>query len=138
ASAGVDAKSSAKKGPELRWGTPQLSKDGKHVVVTVRSSDNKDWWLCTLNPETGKARVLDHMHDDAWVRSGGDFGGGQAGWMADSKRFWYVAEHDGWMHLYTVDAAADTPGTPLQITSGKWEVSTVDLSSDESEFYVTS
>jgi dipeptidyl aminopeptidase/acylaminoacyl peptidase len=133
-----DARPSAKKGPDLRWSTPQLSRDGKHVVVTVRSSDNKDWWLCTLNPETGKARVLDHVHDDAWVRSGGDFGGGQSGWLPDNRRYWYVAEHDGWLHLYTVDAVAETPGNPTQITSGKWEVSTVDLSPDENEFYITS
>jgi dipeptidyl aminopeptidase/acylaminoacyl peptidase len=132
------AAADVKKGPDLRWGTPQLSRDGKHVVVTVRSGDNKDWWLTTLNPETGKARVLDHLHDDAWVRAGGDFGGGAAGWLPDNAHYWYIAERDGWMHLYTVEAAAETPGTPAQITSGKWEVSTVDLSPDEKEFYITS
>jgi dipeptidyl aminopeptidase/acylaminoacyl peptidase len=115
-----------------------LSRDGKHVVVSVRSSDNKDWWLCTLNPETGKARVLDHVHDDAWVRSGGDFGGGMAGWLPDNVRYWYVAERDGWMHLYVVDAGAETPANPVQLTKGKWEVSTVDLSPDEKDFYITS
>jgi dipeptidyl aminopeptidase/acylaminoacyl peptidase len=135
---GADTGGNAKKGPDLRWSTPQLSRDGKHVVVTVRSSDNKDWWLCALNAETGKARVLDHVHDDAWVRSGGDFGGGLSGWLPDNRRFWYVAEHDGWMHLFTVDAASETPANPTQVTSGKWEVSAVDLSPDEREFYLTS
>src|SRR5262249_2646129 len=128
----------AKKGPDLRWGMPQGSRDGKHLVVSVRSGDNKDWWLCTLDPETGKAHVLDHVHDDAWVRSGGDFGGGLSGWLPDNQHYWYVAEHDGWMHLYTIDAAASHPRNPTQITSGKWEVSTVDLSPDEKEFYITS
>jgi dipeptidyl aminopeptidase/acylaminoacyl peptidase len=133
-----EAAGNARRGPDLRWGTPQLSRDGKHVVVTVRSGDNKDWWLCRLDPETGKARVLDHLRDEAWVRAGGDFGGGAAGWLPDSQRYWYIAEREGWMHLYTVDAGADTPGTPVQITSGKWEVSSVDLSPDEKEFYITS
>jgi dipeptidyl aminopeptidase/acylaminoacyl peptidase len=134
---GTDAKD-AKKGPDLRWGMPQASRDGKHLVVSVRSGDNKDWWLCTPDPETGKARVLDHVHDDAWVRSGGDFGGGLSGWLPDNQHYWYVAEHDGWMHLYTIDPASSQPGNPTQITSGKWEVSTVDLSPDEKEFYITS
>ena len=28
------------------------------------------------------------------------------GWLPDNKRVWFLAEHDGWMHLYTVDATA--------------------------------
>ncbi len=41
-------------------------------------------------------KVLDRIKDDAWVRDGGQ------GWLPDNKRVWFLAEHDGWMHLYTV------------------------------------
>ena len=41
------------------------------------------------------------------------------------------------MHLYTVDVAA--PGaSPKQLTSGKWELASVDLSPDKKTFYLTS
>ena len=38
------------------------------------SADNKDRWLVALDPETGKTRVVDTLHDDAWVREAGGFG----------------------------------------------------------------
>jgi dipeptidyl aminopeptidase/acylaminoacyl peptidase len=127
-----------KSGRELRWSMPVLSRDGKHVVASVRSQDNKDWWLVALDPENGKSRVLDHVHDDAWVRSGGDFGGGLSGWLPDNQHFWFIAEHDGWMHLYAVDAVSESAAGPTQLTNGKFEISNVDLSPDEQSFYLTS
>jgi len=135
--AGKDAEKE-KSGRELRWSMPILSRDGKHVVAAVRSNDNKDWWLVALDPETGKSRQLDHVRDEAWVRSGGDFGGGLSGWLPDNQNFWFIAEHDGWMHLYVVNAASESPASPVQLTSGKFEISAVDLSPDEQEFYLTS
>ena len=36
-------------------------------------------------------------------------------WLPDNKRIWFLAEHDGWMHLYTVDV---TTGQRKQLTSG--------------------
>ena len=56
-----------------------------------------------IDPATGKTTVLDHIKDEAWVRDGGQ------GWLPDNKRVWFLAEHDGWMHLYTVDATAAAP-----------------------------
>ncbi len=62
--------------------------------------------------------------------------GGQ-GWLPDSKRVWFLAEHDGWMHLYTVDATAAAPAKK-QLTSGKFEIDNVELSPDGSTFYIQS
>ena len=59
--------------------------------------------------------VLDHIKDDAWVRDGGQ------GWLNDNKRLWFLAEHDGWMHLYTVDVSRDG-AAPRQLTSGRFEL----------------
>ncbi|MBA2257906.1 MAG: hypothetical protein H0W18_03345, partial [Acidobacteria bacterium] len=44
---------------EIRWSTPSISDDGKLVVASARSSDNKDRWFVTLDPETGKSKVID-------------------------------------------------------------------------------
>ena len=46
---------------------PVVSDDGKQIVASARSADNKDRWLVTLDAESGKTRVIDVLHDDAWV-----------------------------------------------------------------------
>src|SRR5262249_18077788 len=53
---------------DTRWAMPQLSEDGAIAVAHVRSSNNKDRWLVTVDPDSGKARMLDALHDAAWVR----------------------------------------------------------------------
>jgi dipeptidyl aminopeptidase/acylaminoacyl peptidase len=123
----------------VRWGMPQLSDDGKLAVAHVRADDNKDRWLVAVDPESGKTRVLDGLHDDAWVREVGGFGANDPsfGWMPDQKRLWFLSERDGWMHLYTVDATADHPSA-RQLTEGKWEIERVALSADKTKFYITS
>ena len=50
---------------------PQLNQDGSIAVAHVRAHDNKERWLLAVDPESGKARVLDALHDDAWVRDVG-------------------------------------------------------------------
>jgi len=84
-----------------------------------------------IDPATGKSNVLDHIKDDAWVRDGGQ------GWLPDGKRLWFLAEHDGWMHLYTVDATASAP-VKKQLTSGTFEIDNVELSADGRTFYFRS
>src|SRR5438132_2199751 len=46
-----------------RWAMPLVSDDGKVVVAHVRADDNKDRWLVALDPESGKSRVVDTLHD---------------------------------------------------------------------------
>jgi dipeptidyl aminopeptidase/acylaminoacyl peptidase len=123
----------------LRWSMPQLSADGSMAVAHVRSNDNKDRWLLAVDPESGKTRVLDRLHDEAWVRELGGPGPEDPsfGWTPDQKRVWFLSERDGWMHLYTVNAAAEQPAA-RQLTQGKWEIDSVDLSADGKKFYITS
>ena len=123
----------------LRWSMPQLSADGSVAVAHVRSGDNKDRWLLAVDPESGKTRVLDALHDDAWVREVGGPGPDDPsfGWVPDQKRVWFLSERDGWMHLYLVDAAAEPP-TSRQLTQGNWEIESIDLSPDGRKFYITS
>src|SRR5581483_3977974 len=125
---------------EIRWNSPQMSEDGAIVIGHERASDNKDRWLVAIDADTGKTRVVDDLHDEAWVREiggGGGFGEDTSfGWV-DSKRLWFLSERDGWMHLYSVDAS-DPQAKPRQLTQGKWEIDAVSLSQDKKKFYITS
>ncbi len=122
---------------KIRWSAPVLSDDGKYAVAAASSADNKDRWLVAIDPETGKTKVLDTLHDDAWVREAGTgFGSVSVQFLPDNKRVWFLSERDGWMHLYTLDLSLDG-AKPKQLTEGKWEVSAADLSRDGRIFYVT-
>jgi dipeptidyl aminopeptidase/acylaminoacyl peptidase len=124
---------------EVRWGLPLVSPDGALAVSAARSDDFKDRWLVAVDPETGKARVIDALHDDAWIREpgGGPSGGGGLGWMPDGHSLWFLSERDGWMHLYVVDAAQ--PGAQArQLTSGSFELTSADLSRDKTKFVFVS
>jgi dipeptidyl aminopeptidase/acylaminoacyl peptidase len=120
---------------EIRWSMPVLSDDGAAAVAAVRSSDNKDRWLVRIDPATGKATVLDHLHDDAWVREGFGPGPSSYGWLPASHRLWFTSERTGWMHLYVVDA--DAGGEARALTSGEWEITDVATSTDRRTFYLT-
>jgi dipeptidyl aminopeptidase/acylaminoacyl peptidase len=114
---------------EARWGTPLLSPDGNTTVITVRSADNTERWLAAIDPSSGTTKILDRIKDDTWVREGGQ------GWLPDNRRVWFLGEHDGWMHLYTVDVST---GERKQLTSGKFEIDAVELSADGKTFYIQS
>jgi dipeptidyl aminopeptidase/acylaminoacyl peptidase len=120
---------------DIRWSTPIVSEDGKLVVAAARAADNKDRWFVTLDPATGKTRVIDTLHDDAWVREAG-FGGGGVQFLPDNKRVAFLSERDGWMHLYTLDVSEDG-ASARQLTSGRWEVASADISPDRKKFYLT-
>ncbi len=117
---------------ELRWSMPVVSEDGKYVVASARSTDNKERWHMTLDPESGSTNVIDTLRDEAWVReaSGVEF-------LPDNRRIWFLSERDGWMHLYTLDVSGGG-GQAKQLTSGKWEISSAELAPDRKKFYFTS
>ena len=108
------------------------------IVAAATSADNKDDGYMTIDPDTGKTRVIDALHDDAWVREvGGGFGSATIEFLPDNKRVWFLSERDGWMHLYTLDLSAEN-AKPKQLTEGKWEITAADLSQDGRTFYITS
>ncbi|MFZ1699902.1 MAG: S9 family peptidase, partial [Pyrinomonadaceae bacterium] len=117
---------------DVQMSPPQWSDDGKTAVMQARSADNKDRWIMQLDMTTGKTKILASIHDDAWV---GGPGGFTLGWLPDNKRVYFQSERDGFAHLYTVSIDG---GTPVQLTSGSFEVSDVRLSEDKTKFYFTS
>ena len=123
---------------EIRWSMPDVSDDGKLAVASARSADNKDRWYVIVDADTGKTRVVDTLHDDAWIREvGGGFGSSGVEFLPDNKRVWFLSERDGWMHLYTLDIG-DSGAKAKQLTSGKWEITEASLARDEKKFYFTS
>ena len=120
------------KGRQVVWSAPVLSPDGSAAVASVRAADNKERWLVLIDPESGKGRVLDRQHDEAWVRPG--FGSGDSfGWI-DAKRIWFLSEATGFQHLYALGLEE---ATPRALTSGKFEVYDARLSPDRASVYVT-
>jgi dipeptidyl aminopeptidase/acylaminoacyl peptidase len=117
---------------EIALAPPQWSDDGKYAVMQGRSVDNKNRWIMQLDVATGKTKILATFHDDAWV---GGPGGFSLGWLPDNKRVYFQWERDGFSHLYTVSING---GSPVQLTSGQFEVFDVRLSEDKTKFYFTS
>ncbi|HET9533462.1 MAG TPA: prolyl oligopeptidase family serine peptidase [Blastocatellia bacterium] len=116
---------------EVQLFQPVWSEDGSRAIVQARSADNKDRWIMALDPAAAKTRVIASMRDDAWIGGPGSF---TAGWMRDNQHIYFQSERDGYSHLYTVSYDG---GEPRQLTSGRWEVTGVQLSSDKSRFYLT-
>jgi dipeptidyl aminopeptidase/acylaminoacyl peptidase len=117
---------------QVNWFNWQWSEDGKRAVVMARATDNKDLWLLSVDPATGKTTVLAQTHDEAWVGGPGSFA---LGFLPDNRHVYFVSERDGYAHLYTVSTDG---GTPKQLTQGKFEVTQVRLSDDKRRFYFVS
>jgi dipeptidyl aminopeptidase/acylaminoacyl peptidase len=125
----------------LDWSLPDLSDDASQAVVSIRSQDHKDRWLAVVDP-AGKLAVLDHLHDDAWIRtqnftgSSGGAGGTGIAWLPDNKRCLFLSERDGYMHVFSIDVTAASPQAKA-LTSGKWEVTDARLSLDRRSIFLT-
>ena len=123
------------KDKNLRYFTPVFNKEGSIGVMDIRSQDNKDRWLVSINFKEGKVKELIHLHDEAWI-GGPGIGGfrGLLGFLKDEKTIFYQSEETGYSHLYLLDVDS---GNKRAITSGKWEVREATLSNDGNYFYLT-
>ncbi|RAV30066.1 S9 family peptidase [Sinomicrobium soli] len=132
--------------PGKDWGSAEralmisgasFSPDGKHMVVNVRSKDNKDRWIALLDPENGNLKNLDRQRDEAWIAGPGigwSTGGGILGWLPDNKHIYFQSEESGYSHLYLLDV---TTGRKKALTSGAFEVFDPFLSADGTHWYLT-
>lgn len=125
------------KKPELRAVTFSglvWSTDGKNNAIVIRSQDNKDRWIMSLDLTTQKLSVIDRQRDEAWIGGPGTGGfGNTIGWL-DNKTLWFQSEETGYSHLYTYDIVAKKKQA---LTSGKYEVQSVQVSKDKKFFYIT-
>lgn len=113
---------------------PFWNLDGSRAIVTVAALDNKDRWIMKLDPQTAKLSLLDRQRDEAWIGGpgiGGVYGGGNIGWI-DANTIYFQSEATGYSHIYTLNLDS---GEKKQITSGKYEVQSLQLSNDKKNFY---
>jgi dipeptidyl aminopeptidase/acylaminoacyl peptidase len=114
------------------------SNDGKFAVADIRSQDNKDRWIISLNLENGTFKEIEQQHDDAWIGGPGipaySFEPKVLGFLGDNQTVYFQSEISGFSHLYTYNLAT---GIKKQLTSGNWEVRGIDISNDKKTFYLT-
>lgn len=118
------------------FGQPNWAPDGSNALIEIRSQDNKDRWIATLNVKTAALKVLDRQRDEAWVAGPGigwsGFPSGDMGWMPDSKKVWFQSEESGYSHLYTVDVSN---GRKTALTKGDFEIYDPVISKDQKSWY---
>lgn len=115
---------------------PYWSEDGQSAFVVIRSLDNKDRWIATLELPSGQLKSFEHQHDDAWIGgpniAGWNASPGSVGWMPDNKRVWYCSEESGYSHLYVCDPAT---GQKKALTQGEFEIYSPRISRDKKFWY---
>ncbi len=120
---------------EVITAQPIWSKDGKHLLINIRSKDNKDRWIASVDPRDGSLQILDRQRDEAWIAGPGigwTFGGGTLGFMPDDKSVYFQSEASGYSHLYTIGINGKNKKA---LTSGIFEVYEPRLSKDQKSWY---
>ncbi|WP_236587967.1 S9 family peptidase [Marivirga aurantiaca] len=120
---------------EVITNSPVWSDDGRYLVANVRSKDNKDRWICLVNPVTAELEVLDRQRDEAWIGGPGigwTFGGSVLGFMPDNKSIYFQSEETGYSHLYTIDLGNKRKKA---LTKGNYEVYDPRISADKKFWY---
>ncbi len=117
---------------------PVYNEDGSLAIVEIRSQDNKDRWLVSLNLDKGTFEEIEHQHDEAWIGGPGipgySFSSGNLDFLADNETIYFQSEATGYSHLYTYNVKTKKK---TQLTNGNWEVRDVTLSKDKKVFYLT-
>ena len=105
----------------------EWSDDGRFALLFVTSADFKNRYLWSVASAGGTMAMVDALRDEAWV-NGPCFG--CTGWTPDG-RAWFVSEATGYSHLYS---ALPDGSSRVALTSGAWEVLSVDRADDGRSF----
>jgi dipeptidyl aminopeptidase/acylaminoacyl peptidase len=103
--------------------------NGSLAAVQLRSVDNKDRWLGTIDPRQPIIASQHRLTDEAWI----NWDYNEFGWMPDGRTLWYLSEESGFSHLYTRRVGSRRT---RQLTSGEFVVRQPELSPAGSHFYV--
>jgi dipeptidyl aminopeptidase/acylaminoacyl peptidase len=136
--AGKDDEAKALKAPDVRPVTLYSmdaasasiawSEDGRDVALEFLSIDSKDRWIASVDFDKHALVSQHRLHNDAWINwIFNDFG-----WLKDGRTLWYLSEESGYSQLYT----KPVDGSAKALTSGKFEVSQPQLSTDGKWFYL--
>ena len=117
---------------------PYYSPGGNANFVVIRSVDNKDRWIMSLNLEQGSLALIDRQRDEAWIGGPGIAGwnnsAGNVGWV-DDETLYFQSEETGYSHLYTYHLGHQKK---TALTEGKFEIINAQLSQDRKTFFITS
>lgn len=105
---------------------------GTTAIMVADALDNKDLWILKLDAATGNLSLVDRQRDEAWI-GGPGIGARSLGWL-NNTQIYFQSEASGYSHLYLANIAT---GEKKQLTSGKWEVQTLQLSKDKKTFFIT-
>ncbi len=115
---------------------PFYNASGNRSVLVIRSQDNKDRWIMSLDPVDGGLNLLDRQRDTAWIGgpgiSGWNFSAGNVGWI-DDQTFWFHSEVSGYSHLYSYNFLEQEKSA---LTSGDFEITQAQLSKDSEYFFL--
>jgi dipeptidyl aminopeptidase/acylaminoacyl peptidase len=111
---------------------PFWNDEGSIAVVVADALDNKDLWILKLDIATGNLSLVDRQRDEAWI-GGPGVGARNLGWLNNSQ-IYFQSEASGYSHLYLANVAT---AEKKQLTSGKWEVQSLQLSKDKKTFYIS-
>ena len=127
------------KAPEMKsviYHNHGSSPDGKLFLIEIKSYDNKDRWICTVDHQA-KLVEIDHQKDTAWIGGPGIVGWtsvkGNVGWL-NNESIYFQSEESGYSHLYTYNL---NKKKKTQLTEGNYEVHEVVLSKTRDKFYIT-
>jgi dipeptidyl aminopeptidase/acylaminoacyl peptidase len=102
---------------------------GSLAAVQLRSVDNKDRWLATIDPEKPLVTPQHRLTDEAWI----NWDYNEFGFMPDGRTLWYLSEESGFSHLYTKRVNSRRT---RQLTSGEFVVREPEVNPQGSHFYV--
>jgi dipeptidyl aminopeptidase/acylaminoacyl peptidase len=115
----------------MDWGFEQSpivwNNEGSQAAIMLEAWDNKDRWLATVDFKNNKLVSQHRLHDDAWIA----YAFNNFGWLNDSNTLYYLSEESGYSQLYK----KPLNGKATALTSGKFEVSNLTLTSDNSAIY---
>jgi dipeptidyl aminopeptidase/acylaminoacyl peptidase len=112
-----------------------FNRKGTYAIAEIRSEDNKDRWIVSIDQDSGKANTLDYQHDEAWIGGPGiGWGFGTLNFLYDDETLYFQSEKTGFSHLYLYNFQTKNI---RQLTKGNWEVRSAQLSDDGNTFYLT-
>jgi dipeptidyl aminopeptidase/acylaminoacyl peptidase len=118
--------------------SPRWSPDGAHIAFTRRHGNGgpprpilkqmpEPWSIMVADPSSSQARVAWQSPNTLVGSYPETAGGANLHWADGGARLVFLADLDGWPHLYSIAASG---GTPLLLTPGKFMVEDVVLSRD--------
>lgn len=117
---------------KLRFTPVTWNNDGTAAILTAKALDNKDLWILKLDASNGKVTLVDRQHDDAWIGGPGISSYSANIGFLDADKLYFQSEASGYSHIYVADLKT---GNNTQLTSGNWEVQTLQLSKNKKTFY---